>query len=194
MTLSHIALVSLAALLTDNIVLGRILGVGPMMRAASHSKSALRQSLAVAAVMVAASALLWPMEQLLLALNLPYMRTVVFALVLAGLVPLIDLGMSRLMPALRAQAGDLLPHLALNSAVLGIALLSAQAGLGFGDSLKTGLSAAAGFALVSMLFASIREKVDIRSDCPRAFEGVPIALVSAGLLALALMGFKGLVL
>ena len=192
MTLMEIIVLSLGALLAENFVFARLLGIDPMMRASKGTSGALGLSAAVAAVMVTASALLWPVERLLLALKLPYMQTVTFMLVLSGLIPLIGFLLGRLAPTLKAGLGAAMPRIALNSAVLGIAMLSAREGLGFMDSVKAGLSAALGFTVAAVLFASIREKVDIRSDCPKAFEGLPIALVSAGLLALAFMGFQGL--
>jgi len=192
MTLMEIIVLSLGALLAENFVFARLLGIDPMMSASKGTSGTLGLSTAVAAVMVMASVLLWPVERLLLALHIPYMQTVAFVLVLSGLVPLVGFLLNRFAPAMVAGLGAAMPRIALNTAVLGIALLSAREGLGFMDSVKAGLAAALGFTMATVLFASIREKVDIRSDCPKAFEGLPIALVSAGLLALAFMGFQGL--
>ena len=128
---------------------------------------------------------------LLMELELQYMQTVVFILVIASIVQVVEMFLKKSVPALYKALGIFLPLITTNCAVLGVALVNAQEGYGFLESVVNGAAGGLGFTLSIVLFASVRERVD-KADCPESFRGFPIALISAGLLALAFMGFSGL--
>ena len=163
--------------------------------AAYDALTALLASLIIAAVtfvMGLASAVTWLINLLLVRLNLEYMQTVVFILVIAALVQFVEMFLQKKVPALYTALGIYLPLITTNCAVLGVALLNVQKNYNFLESVVYGVTGGLGFLLAIVLFASVRERLDLTADCPRSFEGFPIALVSAGLLALAFMGFSGL--
>ena len=148
---------------------------------------------AVTFVMGLASALCWPVNKFCwYHLGLGFMQTVAFILVIAGLVQFVEMFLKKNIPTLYAALGVYLPLITTNCAVLGVALLNTQNSYNFVASVIYGITGGLGFLLAIFLFAAVREQLDVSSECPKAFEGFPIALVTAGLMALAFMGFSGL--
>lgn len=186
-------LLVIGAVFVNNFVLSRFLGICPFLGVSRRVTTALGMSGAVVFVMTAASAVTWGVQHgVLEPLRLGYLQTIVFILVIAAFVQLLDIVMKRAAPGLHGALGLFLPLITTNCAVLGVSVLNAQLRYGFVKSVLFGFSAALGFGLALLLFAGLREKID-RSDPPAAFRGVAIALVTAGLLSLAFMGFSGLV-
>ena len=184
--------ISLAAILAENFILVKFLGICPFMGVSKKMDTALGMGLAVIFVMGLASAATWAVNTLLLVpLALEYMQTVVFILVIATLVQLVEMFLQKALPALYQALGIYLPLITTNCAVLGVALLNVQKGYGFIESLVYGVMGGVGFTVAILLFSSARERLE-DCDCPEAFKGFPIALIAGGLLALAFMGFSGL--
>mgnify|MGYP002230513679 CR=1 FL=1 len=154
--------------------------------------TALGMGMAVIFVMGVASAVCWPINHFILEkFNLVFMQTVTYILVIASLVQFIEMFLKKAMPSLYEALGVYLPLITTNCAVLGVVLQNTQNGYGFIESVVYGVTGGIGFLLVIVIFASIRERMEF-SEWPKAFEGFPIALVAAGLIALAFMGFSGL--
>ncbi|MDX9866307.1 MAG: electron transport complex subunit RsxA [Kiritimatiellia bacterium] len=187
-------LLLLSAILVNNFVLSRFLGICPFLGVSKRISTALGMSGAVIFVITIASAVTWCLQTYLLApLGLDkFLQTLSFILVIAALVQLIDIVMKRFAPPLHAALGIFLPLITTNCAVLGVAVLNMKQGYGFFKAVLFGFAAALGFALALLIFTGLREKID-RADPPRCFRGVAISLVTAGLLSLAFMGFSGLV-
>ena len=181
----------LSAILTENYILVKFYGICPFMGVSKKIDTALGMGMAVTFVMALASAACWAVNLLLVALNAEYMQTVAFILVIASIVQVVEMFLKKSVPALYKALGVFLPLITTNCAVLGVALVNVQNGYDFLQSVINGAAGGLGFTLAIVLFASIRERVD-KTDCPRAFKGFPITLISAGLLALAFMGFSGL--
>ena len=181
----------IAALLSENFILVKFYGICPFMGVSKKIDTALGMGMAVTFVMALASAACYAVNLLLLALNLQYMQTVSFILVIATLVQVVEMFLKKFVPALYRALGVFLPLITTNCAVLGVVLVNVQEGYDFLTSVINGAAGGLGFTLAIVLFASIRERVD-KADCPEAFKGYPITLISAGLLALAFMGFSGL--
>ncbi len=181
------------AVLVNNFVLNRFLGCCPFLGVSKKTETALGMSGAVVFVMTLASAATWLLDRFLLApFGLGYIHTLVFILVIAALVQFIDIAMKRFMPPLHAALGIYLPLITTNCAVLGVAELNCKNGTPFFESVFFSFAAALGFGFALVLFSGIREKLAL-ADPPRCFRGVALALVTAGLLSLAFMGFSGLV-
>ena len=181
----------IAALLSENFILVKFYGICPFMGVSKKIDTALGMGMAVTFVMALASAACYAVNLLLLALNLQYMQTVAFILVIATLVQVVEMFLKKFVPALYRALGVFLPLITTNCAVLGVVLVNVQEGYDFLTSVINGAAGGLGFTLAIVLFASIRERVD-KADCPEAFRGYPLTLISAGLLALAFMGFSGL--
>ena len=182
----------LSAILTENFILVKFYGICPFMGVSKKTDTALGMGMAVTFVMAIASAACWAVnEWLLIPLDLAYMQTVAFILVIASIVQVVEMFLKKSVPALYEALGIFLPLITTNCAVLGVALVNVQNGYDFLQSVVNGACGGLGFTLAIVLFASVRERVD-KTDCPECFKGVPITLISAGLLALAFMGFSGL--
>ena len=181
----------LAALLSQNYILVKFYGICPFMGVSKKIDTALGMGMAVTFVMSLASAACWAVNLLLVALNAEYMQTVAFILVIASIVQVVEMFLKKSVPALYKALGVFLPLITTNCAVLGVALVNVQNGYDFLQSVINGAAGGLGFTLSIVLFASVRERVE-KAECPRSFRGYPIALISAGLLALAFMGFSGL--
>ena len=181
----------LSAILTENFILVKFYGICPFMGVSKKIDTALGMGMAVTFVMALASAACYAVNLVLVALGLQYMQTVVFILVIASIVQVVEMFLKKAVPALYKALGVFLPLITTNCAVLGVALVNVQAGYDFLQSVINGAAGGLGFTLAIVLFASVRERVD-KTDCPQAFKGFPITLISAGLLALAFMGFSGL--
>ena len=180
----------LSAVLTENFILVKFYGICPFMGVSKKIDTALGMGMAVTFVMALASAACWGVN-LLLGTTYAYMQTVVFILVIASIVQVVEMFLKKSVPALYKALGVFLPLITTNCAVLGVVLVNVQAGYDFLQSVVNGAAGGLGFTVAIVLFASIRERVD-KTDCPRAFRGFPITLIAAGLLALAFMGFSGL--
>ena len=181
----------LSAVLTENYILVKFYGICPFMGVSKKIDTALGMGMAVTFVMALASAACWAVNLALVALDASYMQTVAFILVIASIVQVVEMFLKKSVPALYKALGVFLPLITTNCAVLGVALVNVQEGYDFLQSVINGADGGLGFTIAIVLFASMRERVD-KTDCPRAFKGFPITLISAGLLALAFMGFSGL--
>ena len=182
----------LAALLAENFILVKFYGICPFMGVSKKIDTALGMGMAVTFVMGIASAATWAVnEYLLVPLELEYMQTVAFILVIASIVQVVEMFLKKSVPALYRALGIFLPLITTNCAVLGVALVNVQQNYDFLQSVVNGACGGLGFTVAIVLFASLRERVD-KADCPDCFKGYPIALIAAGLLALAFMGFSGL--
>ena len=182
----------LSALLSENYILVKFYGICPFMGVSKKIDTALGMGMAVTFVMAIASAACWAVDSFVLQpLNLGYMQTVVFILVIASIVQVVEMFLKKSVPALYKALGIFLPLITTNCAVLGVALVNAQEGYDFLQSVINGAAGGLGFTLAIVLFASVRERVD-KADCPESFKGYPITLIAAGLLAMAVMGFSGL--
>ena len=182
----------ISAILTENFILVKFYGICPFMGVSKKIDTALGMGMAVTFVMALASAACWAVDSFVLQpLELGYMQTVAFILVIASIVQVVEMFLKKSVPALYKALGIFLPLITTNCAVLGVALVNAQTGYDFLQSVVNGACGGIGFTVAIVLFASVRERVD-KADCPAAFRGYPIALISAGLIALAFMGFSGL--
>lgn len=184
--------ISLGAILVNNFVVSQFLGICPFLGVSKKVETATGMGMAVTFVMGMASAVTWVVNEfILIRLDLEYMQTIAFILVIATLVQFIEMFMQKSMPALYSALGIYLPLITTNCAVLGVALLNIQNKYNFIESVVYGVTGGLGFWLAIVLFASIRERLEF-SDVPKSFEGFPIALVTAGIMAMAFMGFSGL--
>ena len=180
----------LSAILTENFILVKFYGICPFMGVSKKIDTALGMGMAVTFVMALASAACYAVN-LLLGQTYAYMQTVVFILVIASIVQVVEMFLKKSVPALYKALGVFLPLITTDCAVLGVVLVNAQKGFGFLHSVINGAAGGLGFTLSIVLFASVRVRVD-QAECPQAFKGFPIALIAAGLMALAFMGFSGL--
>ncbi|MGK2889270.1 MAG: electron transport complex subunit RsxA [Candidatus Malihini olakiniferum] len=186
-------LLFVSALLVNNFVLVKFLGLCPFMGVSKKLETTIGMGLATTFVMTLGSMFSWLVnEYVLLRLGIVYLRTMVFILILAVVVQFTELAVRKNSPELYRLLGIFLPLITTNCAVLGVALLNVNLSHNFLQSMVYGFSAAAGFSLVVVLFAAIRERIAV-SDVPAPFRGSSIALVTAGLMSLAFMGFTGLV-
>ena len=184
--------ITLGAILANNFIFSQFLGCCPFLGVSKKVDTAVGMGVAVTFVMGLASAVCFVVNKyILIPLDLAYMQTVAFILVIASLVQFIEMFLQKAMPALYTALGIYLPLITTNCAVLGVVLLNVQNSYGFIESVVYGITGGLGFLLAIVLFASIRERL-VFADYPKAFEGFPIALVTAGLMALAFMGFSGL--
>ena len=181
----------LSAILSENFILVKFYGICPFMGVSKKTDTALGMGMAVTFVMAIASAACYAVNVLLVKLGLDYMQTVAFILVIAAIVQVVEMFLKKSVPALYKALGVYLPLITTNCAVLGVVLVNVQKGYNFLLSVVNGAAGGLGFTVAIVLFASVRERVN-RADCPACFKGFPIALISAGLLALAFMGFSGL--
>ncbi|MDX1515317.1 MAG: electron transport complex subunit RsxA [Woeseiaceae bacterium] len=190
--MSEIFVILVATVLVNNFVLTRFLGLCPFMGVSRNLEAATGMSLATAFVLTLSSATAYLLHELVLVpLELEYLRTIAFILVIAASVQFTEIMVRRLSPVLDRVLGIFIPLIATNCAVLGVALLNVQAADNFIESVFYGLGAAGGFALVLVLFSAIRERLEA-ADVPMAFRGTAIALMTAGIMALAFMGFAGM--
>ena len=189
--ITNLLAITLGAVLANNFIFSQFLGICPFLGVSKKVDTAVGMGVAVTFVMGLASAITWLVNLLLVKLGLAYMQTVAFILVIAALVQFIEMFLQKAMPSLYTALGVYLPLITTNCAVLGVALLNIQNNYNFISSVVYGITGGLGFLLAIVLFASIRERL-VFAEYPKAFEGFPIALVTAGLMALAFMGFSGL--
>ena len=181
----------ISAVLSENFILVKFYGICPFMGVSKKIDTALGMGMAVTFVMALASAACYAVNLLLIRLELQYMQTVAFILVIASIVQVVEMFLKKMVPALYKALGIFLPLITTNCAVLGVALVNAQQEYDFLQSVINGACGGLGLTLAIVLFASVRERVD-KADCPQCFKGYPLALIAAGLIALAFMGFSGL--
>lgn len=182
----------ITTILTENFTLCKFLGICPFLGVSKKLNTAVGMSAAVIFVMALATAATYPINKYLLVANgLDYLQTIVFILVIAALVQLVEIAMKKFMPPLYNALGIYLPLITTNCAVLGVVLLNVQNNYNFLESTVYGITGGLGFLLAIVLFASVRERVEF-AEYPKSFEGFPICLVTASLLALAFMGFSGM--
>ena len=184
--------ITLGAVLANNFIFSQFLGICPFLGVSKKVDTAIGMGIAVTFVMGLASAVCFAVNKLvLIPLGLGYMQTVAFILVIASLVQFIEMFLQKSMPSLYTALGVYLPLITTNCAVLGVVLLNVQNNYNFISSVVYGITGGIGFLVAIVLFASIRERL-VFADYPKSFEGFPIALATAGLMALAFMGFSGL--
>ena len=184
--------ITLGAILANNFFFSQFLGCCPFLGVSKKVDTAVGMGVAVTFVMGLASAVCFVVNKyILIPLDLAYMQTVAFILVIASLVQFIEMFLQKAMPALYTALGVYLPLITTNCAVLGVVLLNVQNGYNFIESVVYGITGGLGFLLAIVLFASIRERL-VFADYPKCWDGFPIALITAGLMALAFMGFSGL--
>ena len=183
----------IGAIFVNNVVLAQFLGICPFLGVSKDVKSSVGMSGAVLFVMLLATMVTWLiMTYVLTPLHLEYLQTIAYILVIAGLVQMVEIVLKKIAPSLYQALGVFLPLITTNCAVLGVAILVIQKNMNLLESVVYSASIAIGFAIALILFAGIREQLDL-TGVPKGMKGVPIALVTAGILAMAFMGFNGLV-
>ena len=188
-----ILLILLSSILVNNFVLSRILGICPFLGVSKRVETAVGMGFAVTFVMALASVICWIVQKAILdPLNIGYMQTIAFILVIAALVQLVEMALQKMVPALQQTLGIYLPLITTNCAVLGVAILNIDEGYNLIQTLVNGIGAALGFMLAIVLFAGIRERLEL-ARIPEPLKDFPIALISAGLMSLAFLGFQGIV-
>lgn len=184
--------VIMSMILVNNYVLAQFLGICPFLGVSKKLDSAIGMGVAVIFVMVLATLATWPIQQILNKFDIGYLQTVVFILVIAALVQLIEMMMKKYMPPLHKALGVYLPLITTNCAVLGVCINNIDAGYGYFLSICNAFGAGVGFLLAMVLFAGVRSKLENEEGVPMAFRGVPITLITAAMLSLGFMGFSGL--
>jgi len=190
--MKHYLILLISTLLVNNFVLDKFLGLCPFLGVSRKLESAIGMGLATTFVLTLASVSSYLLYQhLLIPLELQYLRTISFIVVIACVVQFTEILLHKISPTLHRLLGLYLPLITTNCAVLGVALLNVQAEHNFIDSIVFGLGTALGFTLVLVLFAALRERIDA-ADVPAPFQGAAIGLITAGLMSMAFMGFTGL--
>lgn len=183
----------LTAILTQNFVLSKFLGICPFLGVSKKLNTAVGMSAAVIFVMALATAVTYPINQFLLVKNdLEYLQTIVFILVIAALVQLVEIILKKYIPALYSALGIYLPLITTNCAVLGVVILNIDEGYGFAQSMFNSVGAGLGFMLAMVMFAGVRERLE-SCDVPKFMRGLPITLVAASLVSVSFLGFTGIV-
>ncbi len=183
----------LSSVLIDNYVLNRFLGICPFLGVSKKLDQATGMGIAVTAVMLIATAVTWPIQYFLLdSFGLGYMQTIVFILVIASLVQMLELLLKRFIPSLHKGLGVYLPLITTNCAVLGVAINNITDGYSFVESMVSSLGCGLGFLLAMVLFSGLRSRID-ESRVPKPFRGLAVTLIAASFISLAFMGFAGIV-
>lgn len=182
----------LSSVLVNNYVLSRFLGICPFLGVSKKLNQAVGMGVSVTAVMLLATLVTWPIQQLLDRLGLGYLQTIVFILIIASLVQILEIILKRFSPALHQGLGVYLPLITTNCAVLGVAINNITDGYGFLESIVSSLGCGLGFLLAMVLFSGIRSRID-ESKVPKHFRGVAITLIAASFISLTFMGFAGIV-
>lgn len=190
--MEEILTIVISSILIKNIVLSQFLGICPFLGVSKKVDSSLGMGAAVAFVMVLASVITWAVRNFILVpYKIEYLQTVAFILVIASLVQFVEMVVRKTSPALYDSLGVYLPLITTNCAVLGVAIININSQYNFFQSIVSGMANAVGFSLALILFAGIRERLE-ESDIPAALRGTPIALISGGIMAIAFLGFSGL--
>ena len=193
MSITGLLSIFLAAILTNNYILSKFLGICPFLGVSKKLDTAVSMSAAVIVVMVVATAVTWPIQTLLLdPLGLGYLQTIVFILIIAALVQFIETFMKKNMPPLYQALGVDLPLITTNCAVLGVTTLNISSGYNYIESLINSFGSGVGFLVAMVLFAGVRGRLET-ADIPKSLQGLPITLVSASIVACSFLGFGGLV-
>ena len=182
----------LTAILTQNFVLSKFLGICPFLGVSKKLNTAAGMSAAVIFVMALATAVTYPINTLLVKFDLEYLQTIVFILVIAALVQLVEIILKKYSPSLYQALGIYLPLITTNCAVLGVVILNIDNGYGFAQSMFNSIGAGLGFMLAMVMFAGVRERLE-SCDIPKFLKGLPITLVAASLVSVSFLGFTGIV-
>ena len=192
--MKELLMIMMSVILVDNFVLSKFLRICPFLGVSKKLDSAVGMGAAVTFVMVIATAVTWPIQIYILDKNgITYLQTVVFILVIASLVQLLEMILKKYMPPLYRSLGVYLPLITTNCAVLGVTILNIDEKYTFVQSIFSSLGAGIGFLLALILFAGLRGKLENNDSIPESFKGIPITLVTASILSLAFMGFSGMV-
>lgn len=192
MSLGGILSIIIGSIFINNFIFAKFLGICPFMGVSKKVDSSIGMGMAVTFVITLASGVTWLVHHLILVpLNLEYLQTIAFILIIASLVQFVEMAIQKTSPTLYKSLGVFLPLITTNCAVLGVAILNIDTKLNFIETLLTGFFVAIGFTLALVLLAGIRERLEYAA-VPKPFQGIPIAFISAGLLAMAFMGFSGM--
>lgn len=191
--MDKILTILISTILVDNYVFAKFLGICPFLGVSTKTETATGMGIAVTFVVVLASIITWVLQVYVLdAFGIAYLQTIVFILVIASLVQFVEMAIKKLSPSLYSAMGVFLPLITTNCMVLGVAVLNITEGYNLIETIFNGLGASVGFFLAIILLAALREKMEL-AEVPKALEGVPLALISSGLMAIAFSGFAGLV-
>ena len=191
--IKSLIVIMLTSVLVNNYVLSKFLGICPFLGVSKKLNQATGMGVSVIFVMLLATAVTWPIQTFILAeFNLEYLRTIVFILVIAALVQLVEIILKRYIPALHASLGIYLPLITTNCAVLGVTINNINDGYNFLESMVNSFGCGLGFLLAMVLFSGVRMRTE-DSKPPKSFEGLPITLISAAIVALAFFGFSGVI-
>ena len=191
--MKELILILIGSALVNNVVLSQFLGLCPFLGVSKKTKTAASMGAAVIFVIMIASAVTYAVHyQILVPLGMEYMQTIVFILVIAALVQMIEMMLNKVSPAIYSALGVYLPLITTNCAVLGVAITNIQDGSTFAESMMNSLGTSGGFLIAIVIMAGIRERLE-GNDIPKAFQGMPIVLITAGLMAIAFCGFSGII-
>ncbi len=191
--MTKLIIILLSAVFINNYVLSKFLGICPFLGVSKKLDSATGMSLAVIFVMLIATAVTWPIQTFLLTPNdMGYLQTIVFILVIAALVQLVEIVLKKYMPALHKSLGVYLPLITTNCAVLGVTILNIDEGYSFVESMVNSLGSGLGFFLAMVMFSGVRSTIE-GSDIPESFKGLPVTLIAASITSLSFMGFGGVI-
>lgn len=191
--MTHFLIILLSAVFINNYVLSKFLGICPFLGVSKKLNQAVGMSLAVIFVMLMSTAVTWPIQTYLLTPNnLGYLQTIVFILVIAALVQLVEIILKRYIPSLHKSLGVYLPLITTNCAVLGVTILNIDSGYTFAESMVNSLGSGLGFFLAMVMFSGVRSKLE-GADIPKAFQGLPITLAAASITSLSFLGFSGVI-
>jgi len=191
--MKELILILIGSALVNNVVLSQFLGLCPFLGVSKKTKTAASMGAAVIFVIMIASAVTYAVHYLVLVpLGMEYMQTIVFILVIAALVQMIEMMLKKVSPAIYSALGVYLPLITTNCAVLGVAITNIQDGSTFAESMMNSLGTSVGFLIAIVIMAGIRERLE-GNDIPKAFQGMPIVLITAGLMAIAFCGFAGII-
>ena len=186
-------LIAIGSALVNNVVLSQFLGLCPFLGVSKKTKTAASMGAAVIFVIMIASAVTYAVHYMVLVpLGMEYMQTIVFILVIAALVQMIEMMLKKVSPAIYSALGVYLPLITTNCAVLGVAITNIQNGSTFAESMMNSLGTSVGFLIAIVIMAGIRERLE-GNDIPKAFQGMPIVLITSGLMAIAFCGFAGII-
>ena len=185
-------IIIVSMVLVNNYPLAQFLGICPFLGVSKDKSSATGMGIAVTFVMTLATAVTWPIQQLLDKFGIGYLQTVVFILVIAALVQLIEMFMKKNMVGLYKSLGVFLPLITTNCAVLGVCISNIDSGLNYAEALFNAFGAGIGFLFAMLLMAGVRSKLEDQSRIPKSFRGVPIVLLAAAIMSLSFMGFGGM--
>jgi len=192
--MTEVLIIMMSVILTNNFVLSQFLGICPFLGVSKKLDSAVGMGAAVTFVMVLATLATWPIQKLILdPLNIGYLQTVVFILVIASLVQLVEMTLKKYMPPLYKSLGVFLPLITTNCAVLGVTIMNITEGYNYLEAIVCAVGAGIGFLLAMVLFAGLREKLENCKGIPQCWQGIPITLVTAAILSMAFMAFSGVV-